>query len=228
MASRVRDPNGNYLVKFRYGGWGFTRSLETRDAGLADTGVKRAEKTLMRLKRGWLMMPPDADPVLFIVSGGQLSHKPVMGPRQATAVSDPRHTVKTTLDLYVGSLTPGAKGANTLETEAIPRTHLVSLLGAKAVETVGLADLDGYVKARAGSGRDAVTIRKELATLRMIWNWARKRAMSRHRGRGSSPTCRSRSRGKKSRSRRGPRSSGELLPAGWVPSGPRPSGNAST
>ena len=53
MASLVKDKGGNYLVAFRWATRQYTRSLDTRDADIAEAGVRRVEETLMRLKRGW-------------------------------------------------------------------------------------------------------------------------------------------------------------------------------
>ena len=70
MASRVQDKSGNFLVAFRWGGRQYTRSLHTRDRRLADVAVRRVNETLMRLKLGWLVMPEDAEPGTFILTGG--------------------------------------------------------------------------------------------------------------------------------------------------------------
>src|SRR6185312_3019594 len=78
MASLIKDRSGNYLVSFRWGGRQFTRALDTQDDTLATAGVAKVEETLMRLKRGWATMPAEAEPGIFIVSGGQLITKPVV------------------------------------------------------------------------------------------------------------------------------------------------------
>lgn len=179
MASQVRDRQGNYLVAFRYAGKQFTRSLGTTDPAVAAAGVARTEETILRLKRGWLTLPPDADPGIFIASGGQLTSKPVVESFEdrahSTTLVEVPATIESLLNLYARHLTPGSKGVNTLETEAIHRTHLISILGKTGVESFGLNDLDRYVKTRAEIGRDAVTIKKEIATLRLSWNWGFKR-----------------------------------------------------
>ena len=63
MASANRDRSGNYLVKFRWGKREFTKSLHTKDETVADLGVARVNDTLMRLKRGLLEMPTEAEVV---------------------------------------------------------------------------------------------------------------------------------------------------------------------
>jgi hypothetical protein len=76
MASAIRDRSDNYLVKFCWGKWEFTKSLHTKEETVADLGVARVNDVLMRLKRRLLEMPPEAEPGEFIVSGGTLTAKP--------------------------------------------------------------------------------------------------------------------------------------------------------
>jgi Phage integrase family len=172
MAWPVKDKSGNFLVGFRWAGKPFTRSLDTHDPAVAQAAVARVEETIMRLRRGWLTMPPDAEPGLFIISGGQLTTKPAVEP---PVVHSTPPTICTLFARYHDSLTPGAKEANTLLTESIHRGHLCDFLGDRPVDELRFTDLQEYVHARAMSGRDTVTIRKELATLRMIWNRMNKR-----------------------------------------------------
>jgi integrase len=177
MASKVSDKHGNHLCAFRWGGKQYTRSLGTTDAAVADAGVAKVEETILRLKRGWLTMPADADPGTYIVSGGQLPSKPVVASvvaGKSTTADAASVTVGAILAQYTLELTPGAKGENTLVTEAIHREHLKRYLGSTACITFGLTDLDGYVRTRAKVSQ-AVTIKKELATLRVAWNWSHKR-----------------------------------------------------
>jgi integrase len=77
--------------------------------------------------------------------------------------------------LYVRDLTPGSKAANTLATEAIHSKHLVAILGNILAADFVLNDLDAFVAARTKVGRNTETIKQEIATLRMTWNWAKKR-----------------------------------------------------
>src|SRR5271166_5256356 len=62
----------------------FTKSLHAKEETVADLGVARVNDALMRLKRGLLEMPPEAEPGEFIVSGGTLTAKPKPADRRAT------------------------------------------------------------------------------------------------------------------------------------------------
>jgi integrase len=175
MASLVKDKSGNYLVAFRWAGKQFTRSLDTRDETLAEAGVARVKETLMRLQRGWATMPPDAEPGIFISSGGQLVAKPVIAPEPVRSAPPPPVTIKELFELYVASLPAGKKESNTLVTERIHRNHVSRVLGdGTAVESLTLAEAQRYAARRSreewnGKRISSDTIRKELKTLRYIW-----------------------------------------------------------
>ncbi|MHC5542810.1 hypothetical protein ACYOEI_31685, partial [Singulisphaera rosea] len=129
MATLVKDKRGNYLVAFRWAGKQFTRSLDTTDEQLASAGVARVEETMMRLKRGWATMSADADPGIFIVSGGTVSTKPVVESPEVHNTFPAAMTLGRLFDLYVADLPAGKKESNTLLTERIHRNHLSRILG---------------------------------------------------------------------------------------------------
>ena len=180
MATLIHDKHGNRLVAFRWGGKQFTRSLDTKDPTVARAGVARVEETIMRLKKGWATLPADADPGIFIVSGGTLPAKPVVDPTTPhnTSSSAPL-TLSGLFDLYNAQLPAGKKESNTLLTGRIHRNHLIRILGSDApVEAITLAEAQKYASRRLGEewrGRPigSDTIRKELKTLRYVWGWAR-------------------------------------------------------
>ena len=173
MATQVRDKQGNFLVAFRWAGKQFTRSLKTRDAKIATAGVAKVEETLMRLARGYLEMPPGADPGVFIVSSGKMTTKPVV---EAAEAAPAPTTLGQLFDIYERDLTPGSKEANSLATEQIHRRHLTGFFGTdRAVSSIDLDHVQKYVNSRSKAGWVRATISKELATLRMLFNWASRR-----------------------------------------------------
>ncbi len=176
MAWKVEDKSGNLLVGFRWGGRTFTRSLDTTDTALADLGVAKVEETILRLKRGWLTLPHGADPGTFIASGGTLTAKPAVERLDSTAKPREPLTVKELLQLYRDTLTPGSKEANTIVTEKVHAKHFERILGAKLTfDTISLATVQSYADRRAKEKAERDTIRKELATLRVVTAWAFKR-----------------------------------------------------
>jgi integrase len=133
------------------------------------------EGTIQDLERGKLVMPLDADPLIFIVSGGKVANFPKVV-SETVPFTDKPPCLKKVLDIYAETLTPGSKEANTIETEAIHRRHFIRLLGENAAfDAFELDALQSYVDRRAREGVGRETIRKELSTLRVIWGWAHKR-----------------------------------------------------
>jgi integrase len=168
MASyEFHDASGRYHLRFRYQGKPFKRALRLENDREAERVCGVIEETLKDLKRGRLAMPGDADPGAFLISGGQVASAPA-----AETVSE---TCQTTLgglfSVYQAELTAGAKEANSLSTEDVHRRHLDGHFGKQAIAAIDHRTIQGYVNARSKAEVVAVTIRKELATLRMIWNW---------------------------------------------------------
>ena len=170
MASLECDKaSGRYRVRFRYGGRPFKRSLKTTDRREADAVRVRVEETVRLLERGRLQMPADADPGSFILSDGKLNGKPV-------------RTEVLTLDglfrLYQEKLPEGAKELSTLEGERIHLKHLLRHLRPRAsAERISVGDMQSYIEKRlqdSWRGRRVRpnTVKKEVTTFRLIWNWA--------------------------------------------------------
>lgn len=127
------------------------------------------------MDRGKLVMPGEADPVTFILSGGKVAARPhlVSDPFQEASKAP---TLKHVLDTYAAELTPGSKEANSIETEAVHRRRIVKVLGEGLLfDSLSVSLIQKYIDRRAQDGVGSETIRKELATLRMIWGWAHKR-----------------------------------------------------
>lgn len=170
MASLEFDElSGRYRIRFRYGGQPYKRSLKTRDAKEAQGIVGRVEETIRLLERGRMELPVGAEPGIFILSDGKLHGK---------SLAEQQHTLEGLLRLYLKSVPKGSKAHTTLKTE---ETHVSNLLRhlrkSKLVQSVTMADVQAYVEKRMRDNyRDKPirpdTVKKEVATLRLIWNWA--------------------------------------------------------
>jgi len=183
MASLRRNPaNGKFLILFRYGGRQYQRSLKTSRHREAMVVCGRVEETISLLERGRLEIPADADPGTFIMSDGKLGKK--------TETQKPL-TLRELFDRYQATLLPQVKEASTLALEEIHLRHLRKHLKVNALaQTLTVGDMQAYVAQRASEtwhGRyiSPTTIKKEIATFRMIWKWAEHQ----HLVTGSSPTC---------------------------------------
>jgi hypothetical protein len=72
MASLEHDEvSGRFLVRFRFGGREYKRSLKTSDRKEARGLPGRIEYTVQLIERGELDLPANADPATFIVSAGK-------------------------------------------------------------------------------------------------------------------------------------------------------------
>ena len=170
MASLEFDATcSKYRIRFRYGGKPFKRSIKTKDQTEAEGVAARVEETIRLLERGRLEMPSGADPGVFILSDGKLNGK---------TSAERGQTLEALLALYRKSLPKGAKAQTTLNTEETHTSHLSRhLRKTKLVQSITTADMQAYVEKRLrDSYRDKPirpdTVRKEVATFRLIWNWA--------------------------------------------------------
>lgn len=175
MASLVFDEaSQHFYVRFRYRGRAFKRSLGTSNAKLAHAQASRIDETLILLKNNRLAIPPQADPAAFILSDGRLNS--FESPKLPTLIE--------VTTAFQAARIPGHKEATTLSTEDTHIRHLLRILKARTlVHTIGHTALQNYVATRlaevvAGTRPiSAETVRKEIATLRVIWNWAVKTGM---------------------------------------------------
>ncbi|HML30326.1 MAG TPA: site-specific integrase [Hyphomicrobium sp.] len=168
------NTSGRYRIRFRFAGRGFKRSLGTASIKLARGRLARVEETLALIANDRLEVPEDVDPAEFILSDGKRSQPKI----QKRVI-----TLGELCQMFQTQRVPGAKEASTIRTEDLHiRTLLRVLKKSTFVQSIRNADLQDYVLARLSpnNGRKPVaadTIHKELATLRVIWNWAMRREL---------------------------------------------------
>jgi hypothetical protein len=170
VASVSRDPKcGVYRVHFRFGVKQYQKSLKTTDGGEAEAMKGRIEETLLAIDKGWLTPPADPDAFWpFVFSGGKLESKPTF--KEVL-------TLERLFAKYEEHLPPGTLEDNSLETHKLHKEHLLRIFGAKqTAQALTTTDLQGYINKRAretyrGRHIQAGTIKKEVATFRVVWNW---------------------------------------------------------
>ncbi|MBX7169190.1 MAG: hypothetical protein K1X74_22845 [Pirellulales bacterium] len=169
MASLFYDRDAQrYYVRFRYGGRSFKRSLGTENPRLAKAAMARVDETLHMLATGRIVMPATADPVAFILSDG----------RRETDVEPALLKLGELVTEYQARRIPGAKEASTCRTEDLHLRHLVRVLTrGTIVQSITRPMMQRYVEARLrekprGKHVSPETIQKEVATFRVMWNWA--------------------------------------------------------
>lgn len=169
MASFRQDKrSGRFLIVFRFCGRQFQRSIGTTSQKVARAAAARVDDTIRLIEQGRIDIPDDVDPAEFILSDGRLTK-----PRNAAVPI----RLAELFGLYFATLPQNAKEELTLEGERIHSMHLRRHLGDKRiVQSITLSDAQKYVSDRSrdayrGKPISVDTIRKELSTFRLVWNW---------------------------------------------------------
>jgi len=162
--------SGTYQLNFRLGGAKFKRSLKTSDEREAATRLARVEENIRLVEAGRFVLPDRGDPASFLLSDGKLNGEPKVAERLALANLTER---------YRAALPEGALESESLRVAELHVRHFLRILGVrKKLADVSLANLQDYVLQRSrepgkrGKTVSVGTIRKELATLSTLWNWA--------------------------------------------------------
>ena len=170
MAWLEQKQSGTFHIVFRLGKEKYRRSLKTKCKKEASARHSRIEENVRLVESGRLVIPDDADLVSFLLSDGKLTQR-VNGQK--------RIRIGQLYDRYSESLPQDSMEANSLYTASIHMRHISELIDAR-LELRGLTaeHLQSYVNKRSlqpgrhGRNVSSVTIKKELATFRSIWNWA--------------------------------------------------------
>ena len=158
MAWYELAPSGVYQICFRLGDKRFSRSLKTDDEGEAESSLGRIEDNLRLIERGRLEVPVGCDIVRFLLSDAKVS-----APIKVATL-----TLKALFDKYFSALPAGSLEDSTIYTMGIHRNSLERFFGRGLVEGIDHTALQEYVRSRAVQ---SVTIKKELATLKTVWNF---------------------------------------------------------
>lgn len=169
MPSLHRDPvSPFYRVRFRYQGRQFNRSLHTKNGRAARATCDRIGEMLDLLGRGLISVPPNTDAVSYLLSDGRVGRR---------ATEHRQLGLSEFFKTYQERLPAGHKEESTLKGEQRHVRHFQRHLGVnRTVQSISKADLQLYVAKRLKDKyRDRPikpdTVRKELVTFRMLWNW---------------------------------------------------------
>ncbi len=159
-----------YRVIFYFDGQRFSRSLKTKSEKAALASVARLEDNLRRVELGLLGLPEGADLATFLLSDGRLVKK-----FELPAI----RTMQALFKNYFDSIPPGALEDSSKKGMRTHIQHLERILGKHLdVHALEAVQLQHYIveraKAKGLHGRkvSAATIKKELVTLRTVWNWS--------------------------------------------------------
>lgn len=169
MPSLHQDPATSvYRIRFRYQGRQINRSLRTKDQRSARAACNRVGEMLELVERGLVSVPPSADPIAFVMSDGRVERH---------VCESRRLGLSAFFATYQERLPAGRKEPSTLRGERLHVRHFQRHLGDnRVVQSITKADLQEYVSRRLkerhrGRSIRPDTIRKELVTFRMLWNW---------------------------------------------------------
>ncbi|WP_442505101.1 hypothetical protein SH528x_003875 [Novipirellula sp. SH528] len=170
MAWLQTDPSGNIHLSFRFGGKKFKRSLKTQEQSKAEGRLQRLIENIRLVESGRLEVPENADVATFLLSDGRLDGKP----KVVRSVN-----LGELFQTFFDQMPDDSLEVNTEKGMKIHQRHLERHLGPRfRVQQLIREDLQRYVNKRArepgirGRTLSPTTIRKELATLRSVWNWA--------------------------------------------------------
>jgi len=164
--------NGRFHVAFRFDGQKFKKSLRTSDPHAAQARLHRLEENISLVENGRLAIPDDVDLAVFLLSDGKLNGN-------ASRKSSLR-TLRQFHEAFLNSIPDGTLEESTLTGMRTHFRHLHRILNSSfSLTTLSLEDLQRYVDRRSknkgirGKSLSPATIKKELTTLRTLWNWAR-------------------------------------------------------
>lgn len=164
----IEQRNGRFNVIFRYGGKRYVRSLKTADETRALMRRDEIQETIDLVERGKLTVPEGGDVVTFLMSGGKVLSLPKV---------TQHFKLSTLFDQFFEALPKDSLEQSTIGLMQIHRRHLERVLGTSYdVQQVTHSTLQSYCAQRAkdkikGKTASGATIKKELVTLRSVWNW---------------------------------------------------------
>ncbi len=171
MAS-LQKKGDSYYCQFCYHGKRYTFTVGAVSEEEAGNKSRQVDYLLMRLKQRLIVLPDDVDIVTFVEHDGKppsVDGIPIT--RQSITLGDAR-------DRYLETLSGGAIEDNSLSTMRMHLRHFVGTLGDGIIlEELTQPDLQRHISERArkkyrGKPLSPVTLKKEMASLRAMWNWA--------------------------------------------------------
>lgn len=168
MAWLQQLPSGKFYISFRFGGRKYKRSLGTSDPRQAKSRKVRLEDTIRLVENGMAEIPTGGDVATYLMTEGKKVGK--------TVIKDCR--LGDLIEKFFDGLAEGSLEENSIKTMKTHCKQLNRLLGSRTyTSAISMLTLQGFIndpsnkKCRRGRNVSAVTIRKGLATFRVIWNW---------------------------------------------------------
>jgi integrase len=169
--ANLAQKNGTWLVRFRFLGKEFKRSLKSSNERDATAAQHAVEWTIHRLETGQLQLPADVEAGDFIISGGLLQ-QPL---RIAAAVDFP--STKSLIERYLATRRQTA-APSYYESQTIHLRHFTKFLGPRAEQRCSLVNqrlLEEFLLKRL-TVRNPATVKREKTTLTHFYRWVATRS----------------------------------------------------
>ena len=177
MAS-LQKKGESWYCQFLYHGKRHTFTIGKVEPDEAEAKANQADYLLMRIRQGLLTVPPGIDIVLFLQHDGKPPPEPVSPTADGAHAKVQTLTLGALRDRYLETHGNGSLEQTTLEGINTHFRHLVATLGERfPIRELGMADLQTHIDRRAKmkglkKGKlSPATIKKEIISLRTVWNW---------------------------------------------------------
>ena len=160
---------GSYRVLFCLNGKRYTYTLGKVSKREAQLAAANLDRLLLRVDQKLLSIPAGANIVQFFKNDGRVPEEETPTPLAIT-FSDLRGR-------YLAAHGNGAMETNTISTLRLHLKHIGDSIGDRfPMRELGFAEVQGHIDRRSsakyrGQPIGAVTIRKEITTLKAVWNW---------------------------------------------------------
>ena len=165
--ANLGSKNGVFVVRFRYQGKEYKKSLKTQSSDAAKAALHLIELTIHRLHTGQLQVREGVEPGDFIVSGGTWTPPP---PPAAALPAFP--STKSLIERYLAAR-EGEISKNYLSSQRTHFNHFEKFLGRIALQPcdrVTRSHLEQYLRERKKT-RDGETVNREQVTLKSFYDW---------------------------------------------------------
>jgi integrase len=176
MASLQRRGESWYC-QFLYHGKRHTFTIGKVEPDEAESKANQVDYLLMRIRQGLLTVPPETDIVLFLQHDGKPPEPTLPVANESPPVAETL-TLGALRDRYLRTHENGNLEQTTIDGINTHFRHLVATLGERfPICELGMADLQQYIDRRAkmkgmkGGILSPATIKKEIISLRTVWNW---------------------------------------------------------
>jgi integrase len=160
----IRKKGDGYHCTFRFQGKRYYFAVGNVTEAQALAKGAEVDETLTLIERGRLTVPDGVALEDFVAAGGKV---PKVSARPETV------TARQLFDHYLATHANGTIEANSLGTARSHLNQFAETVGERfRVQSLTLLDLQGHVERRRKKGLSAVTLKKEIATVRACWNWA--------------------------------------------------------